>query len=386
MSVKFEVVGQACNALQSPQNLPPLYAGEKLVVYGVLSNVTLPLKGTATLKGQMGENKIDQVLSFEIELGAKKPSLPTIHHLAAKALIKDWQTSRKNKEDIVKLSIEGSVISSHTAFIAVDEESSESISGAMKTHDIQVASADRGLQQQVASVQACMALNIDQVTARSERLEDLECRSEALNSQAMSFQKKAKSKGGFSFGGFFSGLFGSKNQDNAPPAPKAAAPVSRYARDDSMKELEYDDDSGSDLEEESACLEDNITVYAPPQASASKMAPPPPKPATASFAPSDALTALINAQQANGSWVFNPSLAQHLGKPLKELEDACPKDVMSVAWATVLVLTLLKKKFSGQQDEWELIAMKAESWLKKQSLPSGMSIEDLLKAAKQLIL
>ena len=62
--------------------------------------------------------------------------LPVIHHLAAKDLIKDWESEQKEKKSIVDLSIESCVISSYTAFIAIDEESSEPVSGAMKTYDI----------------------------------------------------------------------------------------------------------------------------------------------------------------------------------------------------------------------------------------------------------
>ena len=56
-------------------------------------------------------------------------------YLAAKALITDWESEQKEKKSIVNLNIESCVISSHTAFITIDEESSEPISGAMKTYD-----------------------------------------------------------------------------------------------------------------------------------------------------------------------------------------------------------------------------------------------------------
>ena len=57
----------------------------------------------------------------------------------------------------------------------------------------------------------------------------------------------------------------------------------------------------------------------------------------------------------------------------------CPiecKGIVATLWATVLILTLLRKKYSSQQDEWELIAMKAKSWMKKQALPSGIIVQD----------
>ena len=314
----------------------------------------------------MGEKKIHQVLSFEIELGAQKPSLPTIHHLAAKALIKDWQTpcSRRSKKEIMKLSIEGSVISSHTAFIAIDEESSGRISGAMKIYDIQAADLSAKLQH-LTAYSACISAEIDQQSRMLDRMSPHRSQHRSHKSSA----GKAKPKGGI-----LSGLFGSKKKSRkaesqvlANPPPGAAAVPITTSEDFEEKDRKKDTNSYEIAENEDKPSYATVATAAP-----------------TTF--SDTLTALINAQQANGSWVFNPSLAQHLGKPLKELEDACPKDVMSVVWATVLVLTLLKKKFSGQHDEWELIAMKAESWLKKQSLPSGMSEKSLFDAANRLTL
>ena len=126
---------------QSPQTLPPIYNGEKMVVYGIItaegSPVDQDITGKAVLRGNILGKKIEHSVPFTFNsVSTSSPSLPTIHHLAAKALIKDWQDQDKNKEDIVKLSIESSVISSHTAFIAVDEESNEPVAGAMKTWDV----------------------------------------------------------------------------------------------------------------------------------------------------------------------------------------------------------------------------------------------------------
>ena len=76
-----------------------------------------------------------------------------------------------------------------------------------------------------------------------------------------------------------------------------------------------------------------------------------------------------------------------MAKSQKAIQGACPvksDELVAVVWATVLILTLLKKKYSSQEEEWELIAMKAESWLKKQVLPSGVSIQDFYSAAQVL--
>ena len=101
------------------------------------------------------------------------------------------------------------------------------------------------------------------------------------------------------------------------------------------------------------------------------------------------LDSLIAAQQADGSWNLDPFLSAMLSKSLKEIEDACPVKVegraLNVAWATVLVLAILVTRCKNQQEEWELIAIKAERWLKRQVLPEGVDINWLKSSAQTLI-
>ena len=102
----------------------------------------------------------------------------------------------------------------------------------------------------------------------------------------------------------------------------------------------------------------------------------------------DYLPLLVSSQQANGSWILNAGLSRLLGKALVELEGACPvecRDDMAGVWATLLALCQLRRKYSSQQDEWELIAMKAKSWLKRQPLPAGVTLSDLKQAAEKTL-
>ena len=59
-------------------------------------------------------------------------------------------------------------------------------------------------------------------------------------------------------------------------------------------------------------------------------------------------------------------------------KEACPVKcvgVMSRVWATLLALYVMKIKYSDKEEEWELVATEAEGWLKKQSLPSDLTLE-----------
>ena len=137
VSVQFKVPKEY-TVLQSPQKLPPIFNGEKVVVYGIVksnSDLKKRVDCTAVLKGNVLGKSQKHEVPFTLE-PLETPNLATAHHLAAKALIMDWENENKDKKSIVKLSVEASVISSHTAFIAVDEESSEAVAAAMKIYEI----------------------------------------------------------------------------------------------------------------------------------------------------------------------------------------------------------------------------------------------------------
>ena len=338
--VEFKVPGDYV-VQQSPQNLPPVYSGEKMVVYGVLTHKGSPkdqtITGKAILKGQILGKKMEHSVPFTFNpVVTSSPSLPTIHHLAAKSLIKDWQDQGKSKEEIVKLSIESSVISSHTAFIAVDEENSEPVAGAMKTWDITTPYYPR--------YPIGMARGGFRGGGGGGAKRFLVSRSSAAYSSPVA-RKKEKKK--------------------AVAKKKSAAPKK----------------SASSSRSRQAVSDMDLSRVRSRSRSRSR------SPSPVDKSSHGDLNSIITAQQANGSWSLNTALACMQDKSETEIKSTCPtecKDIVAAVWATVLILTLLRKKYSSQQDEWELIAMKAESWVKKQTLPSGVTIQDFYSAAEQL--
>ena len=118
--------------ITSPKNLPPLFNGDKTVVYGIfeLDDETKSLSGEVTLSGSLLGAVISHKLSFEIpptSLTSQEvtSSILPVHRLAAKRLLDDMQKEKKSEADVVKLSVKAQVISSETAFIAINEETSK---------------------------------------------------------------------------------------------------------------------------------------------------------------------------------------------------------------------------------------------------------------------
>lgn len=367
--IEFKVPEQF-EVLQSPETIPPIFNGEKLVVYGILKSKSSPIShasGVAVLKGAMLGSGIKHNISFEIDSSSSE--FPTIHHLAAKALIKDWERGNRQKEDIVELSVEMGVVSSHTSFIAVDEGNKEPIRGPMKTWDVltQDAQADT-LQQQVGAVRYAMQANIDRVLLRGDMLEDLDEKAADLSSSAVAFQRSAQSlkrSGGLlsAFSSLFSGLFG------------RTSPVYEQQANCSVAM----DASGSF--EENYMAPEGGGYGGPAEPPSAHVGSPAPQPQAS-------LSALVTLQQADGSWNLDESLAHQLGKRRKELEDVCPVKcvgMMAMVWATVLALCVMKTRHSDKEEEWELVGTKAEGWLRRQPLPSDLTMEQLHAAARKCI-
>lgn len=61
-------------------------------------------------------------------------------------------------------------------------------------------------------------------------------------------------------------------------------------------------------------------------------------------------------------------------------------DLDSLSWATAVALAWLEHRCAGYFVEWELIAAKADFWLRGQQLPEGLDLSGLKAAARQLFL
>ncbi|XP_051989711.1 von Willebrand factor A domain-containing protein 5B2-like [Xyrauchen texanus] len=67
-------------------------------------------------------------------------------------------------------------------------------------------------------------------------------------------------------------------------------------------------------------------------------------------------------------------------------EELAQMDVESSSWATAVALAWLEHRCAGFFVEWELVAAKADFWLRCQSLPEGIDLSGLRAAARQLFL
>ncbi|CAB1432426.1 unnamed protein product [Pleuronectes platessa] len=87
-------------------------------------------------------------------------------------------------------------------------------------------------------------------------------------------------------------------------------------------------------------------------------------------------------QKASGCWLLDPALAAAVGKTSEEVENTKPSAVSQEVWATILALIWLHGSKMDAQEEWELLAMKAVSWLRAQNAPS---VAECVVAANTLL-
>nr|BAE23178.1 unnamed protein product [Mus musculus] len=117
----------------SPEQLT-IFRGQRLIIYAQLTGLMPQVESTGAvclkhiLQGRSLENRV----TFSLQPKANDNF--TIHRLAAKSLIqtKDFgsqEASKEEKEDVMNISLQSGVLSSFTAFIAINKELNKPVQG-----------------------------------------------------------------------------------------------------------------------------------------------------------------------------------------------------------------------------------------------------------------
>ena len=450
LEVSFDVTS-GFDALEAPDKLPTIFNGDKTVIYGIFRSKAAsdqPLEagvsGTATLKGKVLGVSFEYTIPFEIPPPSGSPDLdyfqmPIVHHLAAKSLIRDWEhkegwastaSEGECKKEIIRVSIESSVVSAHTAYIAVDEEYAMPIEGAIQMWDLNAAMAASegggfgfgggGMFFGGPPVPASARI------ARAAPASGMLFGGPPQPQYAMQCFASSSTFGGGGGSSLIGGSFGAPppppggmlggpppptmmsfgappppgNVDllGGPPPPPAPSMMSfgapppppptggvrpSFARNTSSFGAPPPPAFGAGPPPPADNLDlfnFKSSVQAAPLISRSVMEKGPGLGATRFQSASNELTQLISLQQAEGFWNLDK-----VSSFMKKTISSPISGVGPAVWATVIALVLLESRFPQQQDEWELVAMKAETWLSMQSLPAGFDVQKLKKEAKKLI-
>ncbi|XP_074213299.1 von Willebrand factor A domain-containing protein 5A isoform X3 [Camelus bactrianus] len=338
-----------------------IFKGQRLIVYAQLTGMMLPAESTGgvclkyALQGKSFENKV----AFSLQ--PKHDANLTIHRLAAKSFLqtKDMgfrETPASDKKDVLKVSIECGVISSYTAFIAINKDLNKPVQGPLVRRDIPrpfifcAASMPR-LRGGGAPLEASSCPDVLQPRMSTHYLGP-------DKPHALGHKKKKE------------GVFLQKtclmmdrphpptNRTNLEIHQPGEMGLSSILWPMGTEELIFNAllssgflCPGGDLFEkhQAEVFEDNHLVQ------------------------------LISLQKADGSWDLNEGLALVLGMKLEDIQAALPlKNADSSSWATVLAVLWLHANGKPMKCEWELLERKAVAWI---HLHAGSARQVLVQAA-----
>lgn len=139
ISVHWELPPGLSATMLSPEQTV-IFRGQRLIIYAQLTGMMPPAEATEvclkyTLQSKNFENKVTFSLQPKFDANL------TIHRLAAKSFLqtKDMgygETPANDKKDVLKVSLECGVISSHTAFIAINKDLEKPVQGPLAQRDI----------------------------------------------------------------------------------------------------------------------------------------------------------------------------------------------------------------------------------------------------------
>ncbi|XP_051252705.1 von Willebrand factor A domain-containing protein 5A isoform X24 [Dicentrarchus labrax] len=346
--------GVSVTVLSPP--ITALFQGQRSLIYAQLTGESSKAaEGCVTVKYSLAGHPSQNQLHFSLK-PAEDTGL-TVHRLAARTLIRSLEMEERErrgeqdkgvKKKVVEVSVQSGVSSVFTAFIAVNKGDGEAVQGPLVRRNVPTPR----LMMMACSMQRMLCFDPDSLNGhkmikqsvrnsslRSLSLHEdcysaLQCDPEPCGASrsihALSTSRaaaepacKSKLKSGGSTAGLFSNLrkkLGAlKNPHQMPPEPQDLL---------------------------SSCNED---CTEPKQT------------------PRDPLLQLVSLQKASGCWVLDPALAAALGKTRKKVEKRKPSSVNQEVWATILALIWLHGFKVDAQDEWQLLAMKAVSWLRAQN-------------------
>ncbi|XP_040586137.1 von Willebrand factor A domain-containing protein 5A-like [Mesocricetus auratus] len=118
-----------------------IFRGQRLIIYAQLTG-TMPQvesSGEVCLKYTLQGRSLENRVTFSLQ--PKTNASFTIHRLAAKSLIQtkdlgSHETSKRAKEDVVNISIQSGVLSSFTAFIAINKELNQPVQGQLSRREV----------------------------------------------------------------------------------------------------------------------------------------------------------------------------------------------------------------------------------------------------------
>ncbi|XP_048774197.1 von Willebrand factor A domain-containing protein 5A-like isoform X3 [Ostrea edulis] len=292
---------KGCSVINAPEKVPPVFQGEALILYGIISGDVSKNslgKGSMKLTGNAGSKRVEYSMEFVLSRSKTNIAEETcpLHRLAAKSRLSEMEMNDSQEGAMVALSTAANVTCKHSAFVGVDQRTRETLPQYHVPKPIRV-------------------------QTRRRRTRD------SAHCSLVPQRKKKMDRGS---GGYV--VLPKKKKMSTPRGSRGGLGFIRGFGDEIEKKEE--DDFGT--------MESTSNMQS---GSSSRM------------------KELIEKQKFDGSWKFDNKLSQILKKSPHLMETSSvvtDKDV----WATALAIAFLGKEFPDRKDEWEMLVEKALKWLK----------------------
>ncbi|XP_034538434.1 von Willebrand factor A domain-containing protein 5A-like isoform X3 [Notolabrus celidotus] len=364
ISVTWDMPKDVSVTVLSPP-ITALFQGQRSLVYARLSGqISEAAEGCVTVKYSLAGHPSQNQLQFSLK-PAENTGL-TVHRLAARTLIRCLEMEEREpgqqqddsvRKKVVELSVQSGVSSAFTAFIAVNKDSGEAIQGPLVRRNVPTARL------MACSMPYSLSLCSAQPSFKTSMM---------LGSAGSSAPNSVQY--GMNSMDLQSGLTPCSMSISLPSY--SAQPHCRKIREccDSMSSgpdsVETD---GMDLQSAKPTSKSFIGglfgFKAKKTVKLSGTRPFDSGECRPCQPPMDPLLQVVSLQKASGCWDLAPALATALGKTSEEMEKPKPASVNQEVWATILSLIWLHGFKMDSQEEWELLAMKAVSWVRAQNSP-----------------
>ncbi|XP_059497734.1 von Willebrand factor A domain-containing protein 5A-like isoform X2 [Stegostoma tigrinum] len=139
LSIDWELpAGLEAVLLSQPPTV--IFNGQRSIIYAQLKGKLDPsLEGAMFLKYSLGEEHVQNSIRFKLQPGKSVRS--TIHRLAAKKMIEALESgserdAKDTKERIVQISTQANIVSSQTAFIAINKDLNQPLQGPLVRRNV----------------------------------------------------------------------------------------------------------------------------------------------------------------------------------------------------------------------------------------------------------
>uniref|UniRef100_I3JMI1 VWFA domain-containing protein n=1 Tax=Oreochromis niloticus TaxID=8128 RepID=I3JMI1_ORENI len=411
ISVTWDLPKEVSVTVLSPP-ITTLFQGQRSLIYAQLTGQSSEAaEGCVTLKYSLAGHRSKKKLHFSLR-PAEDTGL-TVHRLGARTLIRSLEMEDRElrgqqdggvKEKVVQLSVQSGVSSCFTAFIAVNRDNGRVIQGPMKHKNIPTP--------MTSAIRPALCGHAGGTDMWDDSIEDLE---EDMCYNCLDEMDYGACNN--SFGSLVSDIWDDSMEDlegdmcydcldeeyinyvSSPTSIQEASTVPQQS--DGTQEASTVTQQSESTQEASTVTQqsencsykpaknvDNITrVFSQMKKKLVKFWKSREMPLEADDAapksvpknnmhssvpeqpPRDPLLHLVSLQEASGCWLLDPALAAALGKTCEKLEKSKPALVTKEVWATILALIWLHGFKMDAKDEWELLAMKAASWIHAQNAP-----------------